>query len=320
MDSARLAVILLCCLFLLGSAVGPARSETALKPGEGYLPVTGGKVWYRIVGEGNGTPLLVLHGGPGFPSYYLEPLSALGDERPVIFYDQFGCGRSDAPQDTSLYTIQGFVERLEQVRRALGLDTVDLYGHSWGTMLATDYLLTDPKGVKCVVMAGPALSIPRWEADADTLLATLPDSTQEIIRRTEAAGTFDSPDYQNAMMEYYGRYVCRVQPWPAVMDSTMARMGAFVYNYMEGPSEFTITGTIKHYDRTADLGKLHLPVLFLIGEYDEVRPATAAYYRSLVPGSRLEIIPGAGHCGMDDHPEEYVAAVRRFLDEVDARR
>lgn len=313
-------VAALCLLSLVGPAAGSAAPRKALQPGEGHIQVTGGHVWYRIVGHGKGTPLLVLHGGPGYPSYYLEPLAALGDDRPVIFYDQLGCGRSDTPTDTSLYTVQGYVERLGQVIKALGLDEVDLYGHSWGTMLATDYLLTNPKGVKCAVMAGPALSIPRWEADADTLLATLPDSTQETIRQSEAAGNFDSPGYQNAMMEYYGRYLCRVQPWPAGMDSTLARMGEFVYNYMEGPSEFTITGTLKHYDRTADLGRLHLPVLFIVGQYDEARPVTAAYYQSLVPGSKLVVIPGAGHCGMDDQSTEYVAALRKFLDGVDARR
>ncbi len=288
-----------------------------LQPGEGYLQVTGGKVWYKITGTGKGTPLLVLHGGPGYPSYYLDAISGLGDDRPVIFYDQLGCGRSDAPRDTSLYTVQAFVNRLGEVRKDLGLDDVDLYGHSWGTILAAEYLLGGAQGVRCAVLAGPALSIPRWEADAETLLATLPDSTQEIIRRNDAAGTYDSHEYQGAMMQYYGRYVCRADPWPADMDSTLARMGEFVYGYMEGPSEFTVTGTLRNYDRTPDLGKLHLPVLFLVGEYDEARPATAAYYQSLVPGSKRVVLPGLSHCGMDENPAQYLAALRSFLDGVD---
>lgn len=299
-------------------ACAPARHVPP--PGEGRIDVTGGQVWYRVVGQGKGTPLLVLHGGPGVPSDYLESLAALGDERPVIFYDQLGCGRSDAPQDTSLYTVEGYVERLAQVRKALGLDEVILYGHSWGSMLATDYLLGGPAGVKGVVLAGPALSIPRWEADADTLLATLPDSLQRVIHAAEAAGAFETPAYRAAMGEYYGRYLCRMQPWPAAMDSAFAHMGAFVYGYMEGPSEFTITGTLKHYDRTADLGRLDLPTLFLVGEYDEARPATAAYYQGLVKGSKLVVIPDAGHCAMADHPAEYVAALRTFLHEVDGSR
>jgi len=309
----------LASLALLGS-LSCARGAGGPKPGEGRISVTGGSVWYKVVGQGKGTPLLLLHGGPGIPSYYLNPLGVLGKDRPVVFYDQLGCGRSDAPEDTSLYTLPAYVQRLGEVRKALGLDQVILYGHSWGSMLAVDYLLTHPEGVKGVILAGPALSIPRWEADADTLLATLPDSVQKVIHESEKAGTFDSPAYQAAMGEYYGRYLCRAQPWPADMDSAMARMGAFVYNYMEGPSEFTITGTLKHYDRTADLGDLGLPTLFLVGEYDEARPSTAAYYQSLVPGSQLVVVPGAAHCGMDDQPAEYAAAVKKFADEVDARR
>ncbi len=293
-------------------------ASKALTPGEGTIPVTGGKVWYRIVGTGKGTPLLVLHGGPGVPSYYLNPLAALGDDRPVVFYDQLGCGRSDQPADTSLYTVQGYVERLGQVRKALGLDKVDIYGHSWGSMLAVDYMLTQPKGVEKLVLAGPALSIPRWVHDADSLLTTLPDSLQEAIHRNEAAGTFDSPEYQNAVGAYYAQYLCRVQPWPADVDSSFARMGELVYTYMEGPSEFTVTGTLKHYDRTQDLGRLHLPTLFIVGQYDEAVPSTAEYYRSLVPGSKLVVIPGAAHLAMQDKPKEYVEALRSFLDRTDA--
>jgi proline-specific peptidase len=293
--------------------VSSACASKTLTSGEGYIPVTGGKVWYRIVGTGKGTPLLVLHGGPGYPSYYLNPLAGLGADRPVVFYDQLGCGRSDQPADTSLYTVQGYVERLGQVRKALGLDKVDLYGHSWGSMLAVDYMLTQPKGVEKLILAGPALSIPRWAHDADSLLTTLPDSIQEVIHKNEAAGTFDSPEYQNAVMAYYMKYVCRLDPWPADLDSTLKGVGELVYTYMEGPSEFTITGTLKHYDRTKDLGRLHLPTLFIVGQYDEAVPSTAAYYQSLVPGSKLVVIPGASHLAMQEKPEEYNAAIRSFL-------
>jgi len=105
---------------------------------EGYIEVPGGRVWYRSVGEG-GTPLLCLHGGPGFTHYYLEPLEVLADRRQVIFYDQLGCGRSDRPEDVSLWTVDRFVEELAQVREALGLSRLHLFGSSWGGMLAMQY-------------------------------------------------------------------------------------------------------------------------------------------------------------------------------------
>jgi proline iminopeptidase len=118
-----------------------------LSPGEGFVDVSGGRVWYRVVGSGRGTHLLLLHGGPGVPSLYLKPLEGLADERPVIFYDQLGSGQSDHPKDSSLWTIERFVKEVGQVRKALGLDQIHLYGHSWGSMLC-GFLHADP-AIRC---------------------------------------------------------------------------------------------------------------------------------------------------------------------------
>ena len=182
--------------------------RTGLQPGEGYVNVQGGRIWYRIVGSGTRTPLLLLHGGPGAPSYYLNPLAALADERPVIFYDQLGAGRSDKPTDVTLWHVERFVQELSELRRALGLKQVHILGHSWGTMLAVDYMVTKPAGVRSLILASPSLSIGRWLKDAETLKRTLPQSVQDAIARNEAAGSFDSPEYQSAMMDYYKRYLC----------------------------------------------------------------------------------------------------------------
>ncbi|HEX9633444.1 MAG TPA: proline iminopeptidase-family hydrolase [Gemmatimonadales bacterium] len=290
-----------------------------LQPGEGYLDVAGGKVWYRIAGSGTATPLLLLHGGPGAPGYYLKPFAALADERPVIFYDQLGAGRSDPITDTTLLTVDRFVAELAAVRGALGLDDVHILGHSWGTMLATDYLLTKPTGVRSVIFASPAISIPRWLADADTLLMTMPDSIQEAVARHEAAGTFEDPEYQAAVMAFYERYLGRKLPWSADVDSTFAQFSTTVYGYMWGPSEFTGTGTLRDYDRTDRLGEITIPTLFTTGRYDEARPGTVEYYRSLVPGAELAILENSAHLTMQDEPEENVRIVREFLRRVEGR-
>ncbi len=288
-----------------------------LTPGEGYVDVTGGRVWYQVVGDGPGTPLLVIHGGPGIPHYYLKPLAGLGKDRPVIFYDQLGCGNSPAPDDTTLWRLDRFVGAIGQIRKALGLKTVDIYGHSWGTILAAEYLLTKPEGVRACVMAGPALSIPAWQHNADSLLGTLPDSVQQVIRTNEAAGTTDSPAYQNAMMEFYGRYVARKQPWSADVDSSFMMMNQKMYGYMEGPSEFTVTGTLRNYDITKRLNEIDVPTLFVVGEYDESVPGTAAYFQSLMPNARLAIIPDAAHLAMDDDSTKYDEVVGTFLNRID---
>ncbi len=109
---------------------------------EGFIEVPGGRVWYRAVGDQtDATPLLCLHGGPGFTHYYLEPLETLAEHRRVIFYDQLGCGRSDRPDDVTLWTVDRFVEELAQVHTTLQLERLHLFGSSWGGMLAMQYVL-----------------------------------------------------------------------------------------------------------------------------------------------------------------------------------
>ncbi|HEY0770789.1 MAG TPA: alpha/beta fold hydrolase, partial [Sphingobacteriaceae bacterium] len=137
---------------------------------QGYVPVPGGKIWYEIIGADKpGTPLLLLHGGPGFTSDYLRPLEALGDVRPVIFYDQLGSGRSDRPQDTALWKLDRFVEELSALRTELNLEKIHLFGHSWGTMLATEYLSQRPEGIQSLVLASPCISTGRWLTDTNAL-------------------------------------------------------------------------------------------------------------------------------------------------------
>lgn len=305
----------LIAIILLQAACGGAPSVE-----EGYVGVTGGRVWYRIVGERTGaTPLLLLHGGPGAPSYYLEPLAGLADERPVVFYDQLGCGRSEKPSDPTLWRVDRFVEELGQIRDALGLTEVHLLGHSWGTMLATDYMLTRPKGVASLTLASPSLSIPRWIEDANRLRAELPPETQDVLRRHEYAGTTASAEYQEATTVYYKRHFSRLDPWPLALRRTFDEIAAPVYNSMWGPSEFYATGTLKDYDRTSRLGELEVPVLLTAGRYDEATPETTAWYRSLIPGAELVIFENSAHATMLDEAERYVEVLRGFLRKAESR-
>jgi proline iminopeptidase len=295
------------------------RPHHKLVPGEGFVSVKGGKIWYRIVGAGDKTPVVLLHGGPGATSYYLNPMSVLSDDRPVIFIDQLGCGRSDRITDTTLMTTDAFVEETEQVRKALGLDQFYLYGHSWGTMLGMDYYLKYPDAVKAMVIASPCLSAALWEKDADTLIGSLPDSIQIMIRTSEAKGDYASTDYQQSVAVYYQNFLTRRDSASADMDSVEKQAGDNVYAYMWGPSEFTATGNLKNYNRVPDLPKIKVPVLFTAGEYDEARPSTVRYYQSLVPGAKFAVIPQSGHMTMQDNPEANNKVVRDFLREVDGR-
>jgi proline iminopeptidase len=299
----------------LVAALAGCHAEQA-RPGEGYAVVPGGRVWFRVVGQGPGTPLVVLHGGPGAPSYYLESLARLGAERPVVFYDQLGAGRSDQPSDTTLWRIERFMAELDSLRSHLGLRQIHLLGHSWGGSLAIDYLLAKPAGVRSVILASPLVSTARWLADADTLIATLPDSVRKVIAINESAGTYLAPAYQATVEVYYGRFLTR-RGGPEA-DNTLADLNVPLYNYMWGPSEFTATGTLRSYDRTSRLRELDLPVLYTAGEFDEARPATVEYFCSLTPGARFALIPGSAHMTSVDAPAAFADTVSRFLRSVEA--
>lgn len=306
-------------LVLLALGCGaPASPRQALREGEGHVAVPGGRVWYTVSGAGPGTPLLMLHGGPGTPSSYLAPLQALGDDRPVIRYDQLGGGRSDHPADTSLWRTQRFVAELQALRDSLGLDEVILYGHSWGTMLAAAYMETKPTGVKGVVFASPALSAARWTRDADSLITLLPDSFQRAIAESNRSGAYDTPAYQAAMRAYYARHLQRdTTTTPA--DTTGAGAGLGVYLHMWGPSEFRATGNLKAFDATPRLGEIRVPTLFMAGEFDEATPATTRDYARLVPGSEMVVVPQAAHMTMIDNPDGTLAPLRAWLRRIDRR-
>ncbi len=291
----------------------------ALGAGEAYLPVADGRIWYRKSGKGAGTPVILLHGGPGYNSFYLKSLEALGDDRPVIRYDQLGGGKSGPMTDTSQMTIAHFVGELDSLRVALGYDRVHLLGHSWGTILAFEYYRAYPQHVASLTLASAALDIPTWERNARRLVGTLSDSAQRAISVREAEQKFDVPDYQRALEEFYGKYVWR-HPVEADLDSTMKMMNEKIYTYMQGPSEFTITGTLKTYDVTRLLGTIKVPTLYTAGEFDEADPPTIRRFASLTPGATVEVIPGAAHITTWDNPEAMVRVVRRFLRGVDARK
>ena len=284
---------------------------------EGYIAVTGGQVWYKMVNPNLGIPLLILHGGPGSSHYYLEPLEQLANERTVVFYDQLGCGNSERPDDLSLWQKERFVEELGQLRKALHLEEVHLLGHSWGAMLAVDYALTKPEGIKSLILASPPLSIPRWLQDMERYRKSLTVDVQKALEAHESNNTTDSDEYQEASTEFYRRYLCRLDPWPEPLERTLANEGTETYATMWGPSEFYMTGNLLGYDRTAQLQEIAIPTLFTCGRYDEATPEASAWYQSLLPHSELAIFEQSAHMAHLEETEQYVQTVRNFLHKVE---
>jgi proline-specific peptidase len=284
---------------------------------EGFIEVPGGRVWYRSVGEG-GTPLLCLHGGPGFTHYYLEPLEALADRRQVIFYDQLGCGKADRPQDTALWTVDRFVAELAVVRDALGLDKLHLFGSSWGGMLAMQYVLDRRPALQSLILCGSPASMIRWVKDCDELLSAEPAEVYATIREHEAAGFTACPEYQSAILGFYREHVCRMSPWPAGLERSFAEAGYDVYTTMNGPSEFTVTGTLKTWDIMDRLPEIEVPTLLVGGRHDECRPGHLEEMHRRIAGSELAVIEDASHLCFAEQPAEFNDLVNAFLDAREA--
>ena len=313
----------LVCLFACSFGYFSCTSEgfITLSPRTGYLDVKGGKIWYRILGEGDKTPLLMLHGGPGFTSYYLTALAdSIAKDRPVIIFDQLGCGRSDKITDTSLMDMQHHVDQVSALLKHLNIKEYDLYGHSFGTMLAMDFYLQHPENIRSIILASPCMRTQTWVEDADILMQVLPDSTRHTLQALVKGLKPDSVKLADALTVYYGRFYNRKKPLSPYVDSSLRYQALNVYKHMWGPEEFVATGNLKAYDRTADLAKLKIPVLFTAGEYDAARPATVMYYQSLVPVSSFVEIMDAGHSTMTDNIDSEIRAIRQFWRSVNTNK
>jgi proline-specific peptidase len=290
-----------------------------VNPGrEGYLPVPGGMVWYRTVGSGPGLPLLVLHGGPGAGSEYLHVLGALGAERTVVFYDQLGGGRSEAPDLPQLWRPERFVAELAAVRRMLGLGRVHLFGHSWGGWLAIDYLLSQPDGVASVTLASTSASLAEQGRELAVLRAALPSELAGALAEHETREEYDAPAYRAALVEFYQRHLCRLPVWPAELDRAMVGLAdSAVYRTMLGPNELVLTGTLRDWDCTANLARIGAPALVTVGRFDEITPACAETLRRALPDARLRVFEGSAHMPHLEEPEPYLAELAAFLEACD---
>lgn len=294
--------------------------EMAIQIKEGFVPVGAYKVWYRSVGGGaehEDIPILTLHGGPGIPSYYIEDMQALATEkRRVILYDQLGCGRSDQPDDVSLWQVQRFVDEVGIVRQQLGLEKIHLWGQSWGGMLAIEYALTQPQGLVSLTLASTAASIPLWVAEANRLRSELPPDIQATLLQHEEAGTTDSAEYQEAMLVFYKRHVVRVDPIPAHVQRSLDSAGQ-VYLTMNGPSEFHVVGVIKDWDRIQRLHEIRVPTLITSGRFDESTPRINEIMHREIAGSEWLIFEQSSHMAHLEEKERYMPTIQAFIERVE---
>lgn len=295
------------------------RADKELRSQEGFIPVEGGRIWYQISGINDQTPLLFLHGGPGFPPYNFSCLETLGNKRSVVIYHQLGCGKSDKPGDPTLWNLKRFVDELRTVREELGLQRLHIMGHSWGASLATEYALNYPDGIESLILASPLLSTSRWIDDATRLKKTLPENIQLIIEQSEISGKTNSDEYKSAMQEFYKRYWCRLSPLPDSARRTSEEANMETYVTMWGPSEFYCTGSLRNFDQTERLKELGMPVLFTCGRYDEATPETVSGFQRLLPKAQMVIFENSAHHSELEETEKFVTTIADFLNRVDSK-
>jgi proline-specific peptidase len=288
---------------------------------EGFVDVTDGRVWYRRDGESDRMPLLILHGGPGAASYYVEPLAErMAAHRPTIVFDQLGCGRSDKPNDPSLWTLDRACEEVDQVRGALGLERCHLLGQSWGGWLSVEYMCRGPEGIAGLVLASTSASIPQFVAEARRLIEQLPEPARTTLNELGARGEYGRPEYLDAVQEFYRRHVCRLDPWPEALRKTSEELADNqVYLTMNGPTEFDVIGSLRTWDRTADIGRIASPTLVTVGRHDELTPACSETLRDGIPDARMAVFEESAHCAHLEEPELYARTVEDFLTVVDGR-
>jgi len=242
--------------------------------------------------------------------------------RRVIFYDQLGCGRSSILESKpEMWTIQLYVDELNALRRALGLDRIHLLGQSWGGMLGMEYALTQPRGLESLTVASSPASMIQWVEEANRLRADLPPDVQQTLLHHENAGTVESPEYKAATDVFYERHVCRVSPQPEYVRRTFAAIdrNPEVYHTMNGPTEFHVLGTLKNWDIIHRLSEIRVPTLVTSGRHDEATPLIAKTVHDGIPGSRWIIFDESSHMAHAEEPERYMQVLDGFLTEVESR-
>lgn len=285
----------------------------------------GHEIYYKLYGSGPET-LICLHGGPGADHKYLVRMGELADESlKVLLYDQLGSGQSDRPDDDSLWTVPRFVEELETIRLKMNLGRVHLYGQSWGGMLALQYTLDHPEGVKSLILSNTAASVPEWAKVMAKLKMKLPTEIFTTILKFEATQQFEHPEMIEAMWEFYARFVRRSIPFePArslkeckeILEKILGDLGP-AYTKMWGPFEFLPTGLLLNWDVTDRLDEIKIPTLIICGFYDEATPELNRTMADRISNNEFVIFGNSSHLIiLEKEADAYLGLISNFINRV----
>ncbi|GAA4351140.1 proline iminopeptidase-family hydrolase [Hymenobacter saemangeumensis] len=283
------------------------------------------KVWTKRFGNNPKVKVLLLNGGPGATHEYFECMESFMPAEGIefIYYDQLGCGNSDNPQDTAMWSLPRYVEEVEQVRKALNLskDNFYLLGHSWGGILAAEYAFKYQQHLKGLIISNMMMSCPAYGRYAQEVLAKQmkPEVLAEI-RQIEAKKDFQNPRYMELLMpNFYTQHILRLplEQWPEPVNRSFAKMNQSLYVTMQGPSEFGIAGKLANWDRTPDLPQLTVPVLSIGGQHDTMDPEHMRQIAKQVKNGAALICPQGSHMSLYDDQPTYFPGLIKFLKAVD---
>ncbi|MCH9031379.1 MAG: proline iminopeptidase-family hydrolase [candidate division Zixibacteria bacterium] len=305
--------------------------DDALSGGVKMIPIETPKgsfrVWTKRIGNNPRIKVLLLHGGPGATHEYLEAFDSYFPSASIeyYYYDQLGSYYSDQPDETELWNLPRFVEEVEQVRQALGLDKENfyLYGHSWGGILAIEYALKYQQNLKGIIISNMMASIPAYNEYAETVL--MPAMDQEAlaeIKAYEEGEDYENPRYLELLIEHhYVHHILRMPlaEWPDPVNRAFFRhLNHAVYVLMQGPSELGASGILVDWDRTADLGAITVPTLVIGAKHDSMDPKHMEWMASAFQKGRYLYCPNGSHCALYDDQKSYFKGLIKFILDVDS--
>lgn len=278
-------------------------------------------VWTKRVGNNPKVKVLLLHGGPACTHEYFECFDSFLPQEGIeyIYYDQLGSFYSDQPENDSLWTTERFVEEVEQVRQALGLNKDNFYllGHSWGGILAIEYALKYQQNMKGLIISNMMADCHAYDKYADEVLAKqMPKTVLDSIKMFEARKDYKNPKYFELLMpHFYNQHVCRLplEQWPDPMQRGLDHVNSNIYVLMQGPSEFGIAGRLEDWDRSKDLPKIGVPTLVIGATHDTMDPEYMKWMSTQVQKGSFLLCPNGSHMSMWDDQATYFAGLLDFL-------
>lgn len=282
------------------------------------------KVWTKRIGSNPKIKILLLHGGPAGTCEYMECFESFFPQEGFEFYeyDQLGSYRSDQPTDSlDLWTVDRFVEEVEQVRKAIGADQSNFYllGNSWGGILSMQYALKYQSNMKGLIIANMMASCPEYGKYADEVLAKQMDPTVLAeVRALEAKKDFANPRYMELLLpHFYNEHLCRLAEWPEPVNRAFAHTNSVIYTLMQGPSEFGIAGRLADWDVKERLKEIKIPTLTVGAKYDTMDPEHMKWMSTQFSKGRYLYCPNGSHLAMWDDQKTFMDGVIRFIKEVD---